>query len=328
MATRRQLLATGLAAVGAATLGGCSSHPKLAANGRPLKEFGVATDPWQAVDWAKAVGVKPTTVMEFESWDRNRGLDTHFAAAKDNGMKTFVITWEPWAPVDASLGQAAEGKLQPKFSNQAIVAGQLDSYIRMFATAVKKSGLTVYIRYAHEMTGGYYPWSHDPAIYVQAWRHIVDQFRSVGATNAKFIFAPGESLFQSGDAGWLATVQPYWPGPSYVDYIGTTMINLGGQKTYGVEQFLPRLKLMHTTYGKDAFIAEINSAADGRLKFFTDLRTWLSTPDADWVKGVVLSQLPSRGQAVMGSAIGDLSWQVTTDAQTKPVIKALVQDIT
>ena len=328
MATRRQLLVTGLVSLGAATLAGCSSQPKLAGNGRPLKEFGVATDPWRAVDWATAVGVKPTAVMEFESWDRNRGLDTHFQAARDNDMKSFVVTWEPWTPVDASLGQAAEGALQPKFSNQAIAAGQLDAYIRMFATSVKKSKLTVYIRFAHEMTGGYYPWGHDPDAYQRAWKHIVDLFRSVGATNAKFIFAPGESLFQSGDAGWLAQVQQYWPGPEHVDFIGTTMINLGGQKTYAVEQFLPRLNLMHKTYGKDAFIAEINSAADGRVKFFSDLRTWLSTPDADWIRGVVLSQLPSRGQAVMGGVIGDLSWQVTDDPDTKPVVKALVQDIT
>jgi hypothetical protein len=328
--TRRHLLTATLAGLGIASIASCSSSSTKAAagNGRPPREFGVAIDPWKATDWSKAVGAKPTMVMEFESFSKNRGLDTHFQAARDQGMKSFAVTWEPWEPVDASLGQAAEAKIQPKYSNDAIAAGQLDSYIKMFAESVKNAGLTVYIRFAHEMTGGYYPWSHDPGKYVLAWRHIVDLFRSVGAKNAKFIFAPGESLFQSGDEAWLAQVQQYWPGPEHVDYIGTTMINLGRKKSYAVQQFMPRLALMHKTYGKDAILAEVNSAADGRVKFFTDLRTLLSKPDADWVRGVVLSQLPSRGEAIMGNTIGDLSWQVMQDADTKPVVKALVEDIT
>lgn len=327
MATRRRLLIAGLA-VGLVSVTGCSSPHKTAANGRPLKEFGIAMDPWKATDWAKAVGAKPTMVMEFEAWERNRGLDTHFQAARDQGMKSMAVTWEPWATVDARLGQAAGVATQAKYSNQAIASGQLDSYIRMFAESVKKSQLTVYIRYAHEMNGDWYPWSHEPDKYVQAWRHIVDIFRSVGAKNAKFVFAPAPNLFQESDDAWLAQVQRYWPGPDHVDYVGTTVINLGRKKTYTVQQFIPRLKSMHTTFGKDVILAEVNSAADGRVKFFTDLRTWLGSPDADWIHGVILSQLPSRGQVVMGNTVGDLNWQVTNDAEAKPVVKALVQDIT
>jgi beta-mannanase len=325
--TRRQLLVSGLAA-GIASIAGCSSDPKMAGNGRPPREFGIASDPWKAADWAQAVGAKPTMVMEFEAWERNRGLDTHFQAARDQGMKAYSITWEPWATVDATLGNVASSAVQPAYSNQAIASGHLDPYIRTLATSVKNSKLTVYIRYAHEMNGPWYPWHNDPDSYVKAWRHIVEQFRAVGATDAKFIFAPSEDLYETDDAVWLAKIQQYWPGQEYVDYVGVTMINLGKKKSYTVQQFVPRLTLMHKTYNKDAILAEINSAADGRIKFFTDLRTWLGTPDADWVRGVVLSQLPSRGQAAMGDAIGDLSWQVADDPGTKPVIKALVQDIT
>jgi hypothetical protein len=327
VATRRQLLVAGLA-VGIAGVTGCSSPRKAAANGRPPKEFGVAMDPWKAADWAKAVGAKPTMVMEFESWERNRGLDTHFQATRDQGMKAVSVTWEPWAPVDATLGLAVTGGVQAKYSNQAIASGQLDSYIRMFAESVKKSQLTVYMRYAHEMNGNWYPWSNEPDKYVQAWRHVVDVFRSAGAKNAKFVFAPAANLFQESDDAWTAHVQKYWPGPDHVDYVGTTMINLGRKKTYTVQQFLPRLKALRTSFGKDAILAEVNSAADGRVKFFTDLRTWLGTPDADWVRAVILSQLPSRGQVTMGDKAGDLDWQVTGDSETKPVMKALVQDIT
>lgn len=326
MATRRQLLIGGLVALGASA--GCSSRPAVAGNGRPPKDFGVAIDPWTVGDWAKEVGARPTTVMEFESWDRNRTLDTHFQAARDAGLRSYVITWEPWKPVDASLGQKGEFELQPAFSNQTIADGKLDDYVTRFAKSVKKAGLTVYLRWGHEMTGRYYPWGHDPDAYIRAWRRIVDTFRSVGATNAKFIFAPGENLFDHDDDRWMRQVQEFWPGPEHVDLVGTTMINLGGQKTYQVKEFYPRLMMMHDKWGKDVYLAEVNSALDGRVEFFTDLRTWLATPQADLVHGIVLSQLPSRGQAVLGDVIGDLQWQVTDDSETKPVIKALINDIT
>lgn len=329
MATRRQLFTAGLAALsGVGALTGCSSGPKLARNGRPPKEFGVAIDPWHVSDWATAVGAQPTTVMEFESWDRNRSLAAHFRAARDDGLKSYVITWEPWAPVDPALGKKAEGALQPKFSNKAIAAGKLDDYITMFARDVKKSGLTVYIRYAHEMSGDWYPWSNDADAYIQGWRHIVERFRAVGADNAKFIFAPGADIYDPDDAAWLGRVRRYWPGAEYVDYLGTTMISFGGKKTYQVSQFTPRLTLLHDTYGQEVFLAEVNSAAKGRLVFFTDLRTWLDTPQADWIKGVVLSQRASRGQVVLGDLVGDLSWQVVDDPVTKPVIRAMIRDIT
>ena len=328
MLTRRQLLLTGLAA-GVVSVAGCSSEDAKAGNGRPPREFGVASDPWKAADWAKAVGVKPTMVMEFEAWERNRGLDTHFQAARDQKMKSYSVTWEPWASVDAARPDEAAA-VQPKFSNAAIAGGQLDAYIRAFATSVKKSGLTVYIRYAHEMNGDWYPWSHDPAAYVAAWKHIVEVFRSAGAGNAKFVFAPAPNLYQGPeqDQAWLANVQKYWPGPDHVDYVGTTMISMGNKKAYPVKAFVPRLEMLHTTFAKDVILAEVNAAAEDRVKFFTDLRTWLGTPDVDWIRAVILSQLPSRGQAGLGSTVGDLSWQVTTDAEAKPIVKALVEDIT
>jgi hypothetical protein len=324
---RRQLMLAALAS-GVAAVAGCSSGSKEAGNGRPVREFGIASDPWKAADWEKAVGAKPTMVMEFESWDRNRALDTHFQAAKDLKMDSYAITWEPWQPVEQSATQQTRAASQPKFSNQQIAGGALDNYIRAFATAVKKSDLTVYIRYAHEMNGEWYPWSRDPAVYVQAWKHVVDLFRSVGATKAKFVFAPAANLYQTDDAAWLAQVQRYWPGADYVDQVGTTMINMGRSKAYAVKDFVPRLTKLHETFQKDVVLAEVNSAADGRVKFFTDLRTWLGTPEADWVRGLILSQLPSYGQANMGDQVGDLSWQVTTDDESKPVIKALIKDVT
>ena len=112
-----------------------------------------------------------------------------------------------------------------------------------------------------------------------------------------------------------------------VDYLGSTMINFGGIKQKSVAEFAQRLLLMHQTFEKELIITELNTAAEGRVKWLTDLRTWLVT-DATWVRGVVLSQAESRGKTQLGDKVGDLSWNVTTDDQTKPIIKALIEDLT
>jgi glycosyl hydrolase family 26 len=323
-------LAAALLCAGMAATAGCAGSSngddvpppdEVHANAR---EFGIATDPWQLDEWAEAVGAKPTMVMEFEQWSRFRTLDTHFAEARGQGLTSFMVTWEPWEPVQASLGDDARYAEQPAYSNATIATGGLDAYIRDFARSVADSGLTVYIRYAHEMNGDWFPWSRDPDNYIVAWRRIVDIFRSVGAANARFVFSVNPSLFQA-DEDWLSTAERYWPGDDYVDVVGTTMINFGGDRAYSVADLAERIVLAHETFGMDIMITELNTAAEGRVEWFTDLRTWLAT-EAPWVVGVVLSQARSQGQILFGGTAGDLLWNVIDDPATQPVVKGMIED--
>lgn len=289
------------------------------------RNFGIASDPWQVDEWAAAVGAKPTMVMEFEQWTRNRTIDSHFQQARKQGLRGFVVSWEPWASVRPELGKEAQYAEQPTFSNTAIAEGRLDDYIRRFARSVAKAPLTVYMRYAHEMNGDWYPWSRDPAAYVKAWQHVVDIFRAEKATNVRWVFSLNPSPYEE-LTGWAANAKKYWPGANYVDFVGSTMINFGGTKEKSVAEFATRLKYMHDEFGKDLIITELNTASAGRVKWLADLRTWLVT-DATWVRGVVLSQHESRGQAQLGAKVGDLSWSVTEDSETKPIIQGLIKEL-
>jgi hypothetical protein len=326
---RRRLL-IGSTAVAALAAGGCTSitHPRPTSSTTQLirpRLFAVASDPWAIRTWAQEMSGMPSGIMEFESWNRGRTLDTHFAQARVDGMTSFVITWEPWAPVAASLGRVVQYKVQPGYSNTAIAAGSLDAYITRFAKSVAAAGLTVYMRLAHEMNGDWYPWSHDAAAYVAAWRRVVSIFRAHRATNARFVFSINPSPYEP-VATWMANIKRYWPGAGYVDQLGTTMINFGGSKETPVAEFAARLTALHTTFAKDALLAEVDTAAADRVEWMTDLRTWVaSTP---WVSGVVWSQdAQSRGAEQLGAKVGDLAWDVTTDAATRPVLQGLMSDL-
>jgi hypothetical protein len=334
MRTDRRLLLRAAVAAGASIItsgcaidgvSGAGSGVRKSTVDEDVREFGISSDPWHVDDWAAAVGARPTMVMEFEAFSRRRTITNHLMEARRQGLRAFMVTWEPWVSVRASQGKAAQYREQPEYSNAAIASGRWDDYLHAFARSVAGVELRTYIRYAHEMNGDWYPWSRDPPSYVRAWRRVVDIFRAEGANNAKFVFSVNPSLWQD-RALFEPTMRRYWPGDGHVDYLGSTMISFGGRKDYTVAEFADRLAMVHTAFGKELIVTELNTALSDRVRWLTDLRTWLVT-EAHWVRGVVLSQGSSRGQEQLGSQVGDLSWEVTTDPETQPVVRAIIADL-
>jgi beta-mannanase len=224
--------------------------------------------------------------------------------------------------VPTRLGIARQSRAQPGFRNVDIANGAQDNYLRLFAADLAAFNGTVYLRYAHEMNGFWYPWSRDAANYRRAWRHIVRLFRDVGARNVRFLWSVNPNLYESQSA-WMRGLRPYWPGSAYVDDIGSTMINFGGAKRYAVSNFEPRLRALHRTYAKPVMLTEVNTQYGGRVRWLQDFRHMLRrTP---WVTSVAWSQLSSRGAAHLNSA-GDLHWNVQHDPPSAAVLRGIIQD--
>ena len=98
---------------------------------------------------------------------------------------------------------------------------------------------------------------------------------------------------------------------------------------YWLEEFesrVPRLTMMHTEFDKELVITEFNTAAEQRVRWMSDMRTWLAT-EATWVRGLVLSQVFSRNQAQHGDTVGDLNWSVATDPDTRPIVRAMIEEL-
>ncbi|HEX7522346.1 MAG TPA: glycosyl hydrolase [Acidimicrobiia bacterium] len=120
-----------------------------------------------------------------------------------------MITWQPFGT-----------------TLDAINAGSSDDMIRSRARGVASFGKPIFLRWAHEMNGNWYPWdgyhnntpglTDGPAKYVAAWRHIHDLFVAAGATNAVWLWCPNRASFPT--AAWNA-YQNYYPGNGYVDWV-------------------------------------------------------------------------------------------------------------
>ena len=286
------------------------------------RAFAVYVDPWHIDDWAEGVGGQPTIAAKFESFSRRRTVERFTNETERRGIRSVLVSWEPWKPVPARLGLYRQSYPQRGYRNVDIANGIQDAYIRRFAKQLATFDGTVYIRYAHEMNGFWYPWSWDARDYVRAWRRMVRIFDQAGADNVRFVWSVNPNLYEPA-APWLKNLALYWPGSRYVDYVGSTMINFGGKKRYDVARFLPRLSELHRIYRKQLILTEVNTQYGGRVPWLRDLRRMLrQTP---WITAVAWSQLPSRGAAQMRRP-GDLNWNVALDPRSATILRGIIDD--
>jgi hypothetical protein len=306
-----------LASAGAAAIASAAVAPV------PARSFGVYVDPWHVTDWTRQVGAAPDMVARFEAFSRGGYLETFLRESEVQGVDRVMISWEPWKPVPVGLGDA-QSLPQRGYRNRDILHGVQDRYIRRFARSLSTFRGTVYLRYAHEMNGDWYPWSHEPRLFTLAWRRVVRLFRAVGAHNVRFVWSVNPNQYQ-GKRPWLAHLRLYWPGSRWVDYVGSTMIDFGGKRRarYQVARFAPRLQILRRVYRKPLMLTETNTEYAGRVQWLRQFRSMLR--GMPWIRAVVWSQLKSRGQAHLKGS-GELNWDVQSDPASAAVLRGIIRD--
>lgn len=148
--------------------------------------------------FAQAAGGQPNLVGYFSGW-AGKFNESFAQAVYRHGVTPFIQI----DPTDASIG--------------AIADGTYDDYLSDYADTVRDFGHAVVIGFGHEMNAAWYPWGyrHVPAkVFVRAWRHIVEVFRSQGADNVTWLWTV------QADGPRTGPIQDWWPGPKYVTWVG------------------------------------------------------------------------------------------------------------
>ncbi len=104
---------------------------------------------------------------------------------------------------------------------QASADGSNDGAFRVAANYLKNGGYpAAIIRLGWEFDGGWMPWSSpgNEALWVQAYRHVHDVFRSV---------SPDFKFDWNGDSGYLQSQTAAYPGDDYVDVVGLDLYDKG-----------------------------------------------------------------------------------------------------
>lgn len=222
---------------------------------------------------ANTVGERPSIVLSYADFQQAppiAALDSVAARGADS-----LLTWEPW--------KAGAGVNQPAFTNASIAAGEHDAYIAEWGAALAKWGGPVYLRYAHEMNGNWYPWAEGvngnaSGSYVAAWRHVHDVVAAQGATNVKWVWTPNVP------ASKFTPISSLYPGDGYVDVAGLDGYNWGtgsgGSWVSPSSLFDDGLtQLRRVASGKPILIAETASSETGgsKAQWNRDLVTYLAS---------------------------------------------------
>lgn len=186
-----------------------------------------------------------------------------------------LITWEPWA----------YNILDANYTLANIINGSFDTYITTWATAAKNWEHPFFLRFAHEMNGRtWYPWqegfnTNTSGQYVQAWKHVIDIFRSVGANNVSWVWCPNVIFTGS------TPLQGLYPGDDYVDWVALDGYNRATSssnwKSFSMVYNASFAELALIAPEKNIMIAEIGSSETGGNK-------------AEWIADAISVQVPAN----------------------------------
>jgi mannan endo-1,4-beta-mannosidase len=204
--------------------------------------------------FAAATGVRPNLAPYDSGW--NEKFQTAF---NDQSAGNGAIPLIQIDPTHISLA--------------TIAAGMYDTYLDSLATDVArygaKTGHGVIIGFGHGMNGYWYPWGHrqtSPAVFVAAWRHIVDVFRQQGADDVTWLWTVNVIDARHG----IPSPAPWWPGRSYVTWVGIDGYYLKPTWTFA-SLFGPTIRAVRAMTSDPIIISETGAAAAGQPAKITNM---------------------------------------------------------
>lgn len=263
--------------------------------------------------YAQEVGRPPAVVMWYLAWPRGGYPAQQVAAVIQTGAVP-MLTWEPWDSSNPSANQ-------PAYKLTNIARGDFDGYVRQFARSAAASRQHIYLRFAHEMNSGWYPWGtqpgnplgNTPKDYVDAWRHVHDIFAQEGATNVVWVWSP-----VAGYLGSTPFAQVY-PGDAYVDWLALDAYNWGTTQPWSAWASLaavlqPSYASVASLSRKPMMLAETASAEQGGDK-------------AQWIRQAFLADLPRQFPRIRAVVWFDIQKETAWPVDSSPAALAAWREV-
>lgn len=272
-------------------------------------------------DFESAVGKDVSIWNWVQLWNRAADIDncpTFRADWMDSCRNNGIIPMVSWSP------EASDE--DPNFSRlQDIVDGKEDAYLRAWGQASAAWNHPYFIRLMWEFTGtwtdykvdpadpnnpnnpnnvwgyGIYPWSYQssygngntPAIFVAAWRHIVDTVRAAGGTQISWVWCPAGPDSAS-------TLRSVYPGDNYVDWISADIyMDVDQQGNSYINQMFSSMR--EVAPSKPVAITEMGIYGESSGSFWHYFLTEGLPNTFPYIKALVIWEMPSNGWTVLNS---------------------------
>ena len=268
--------------------------------------------------------------MFFTGWPNNTVPD--FPAAKctqiDNNGAIPHITWMPQVP----------GNPYPLNS---IINGSYDSYINGYAAQVKNWGKPLFIRLGHEFNGDWYTYggalngggtlngfgdltkADGPERFIAAYQRVHDLFEALSVNNVVWVWCPNN--VNAPNDSWNVP-EAYFPGDSYVDWIGFDGYNFGNTQTWSswVSFFsiYNPLYQKFKTYNKPIMLGEFASVEQGGSK-----SQWITDAYLTWIK-LVYTQIKAVTWFHIAKTEGTVytDWRINSSASSLLAYQTAIAD--
>jgi endoglucanase len=246
-------------------------------------------------------GKRPALILIFLDWGKFPDGDV-VRDVYDRGSM-LVVTWEPW--------QAKEKKA---IDYDAVLDGKSEAYIREFALKLKSIEKTVFLRFAHEMNGNWYPWSGQKIggeKYQHLFKYVRKIFAEVGVENVRWVFSINTENVPQGNA-----YRDCYPGDRFVDYIGLDGYNWGTTQSWSRWKsfrniFSSIYEDVVRRYKKPVIISEFSSASAGGDK-------------ALWIEGALqaMRRMPAVKGFILFNVDKEADWRFPPDSASGQKLKS------
>jgi glycosyl hydrolase family 26 len=182
-------------------------------------------------DFEKLVGKHQAIVASSSYWGEQTFPTENVNLIWRHGSIPLIF-WSPWdRPYEENRGP-------DKFSLTNILAGQWNEYIDRWGEAAHKFGQPMFVSFANEMNGDWFPWSgtfyggpnivpgtnppqyEGTETFKKAYRYVVDRVRAKGGTNVLWVLHLMDYSYPPMPGNYAAD---YYPGKDYVDWLGLSV---------------------------------------------------------------------------------------------------------
>jgi len=265
---------------------------------KPLKE--------DILKFKKDYGKKPLFIMVFIDWFHFPPKEVMKAIYEQDCL--MMLTWEPWIAIDRRGIKVEE-----------VLNGKYDDYIKNFAASLKEINKTVFLRFGHEMNGNWYPWSGvkiGAEKYRALYCYLKDFFDKEKVTNVKWVFSVNFESIPPKDNHFSR----YYPGDTYVDYIGLDGYNWGDTQAWSKwknfsEIFNSVYNEVIEKYEQPLIITEFSSAVNGGDK-------------TEWIKEAMetIKQLKKVKAFILFNTDKEVKWSFPANSEYGKEFKEQLKD--
>jgi len=250
--------------------------------------------------YERAVGQPVSFVMFSHNWYQGRAFPSATARMIARRGATPYVRLMMRSDIEIDHGE-------PVYTLARIAGGAFDADLAAWGRGARALGGAVIAEFGTEVNGSWFSWNgqwngraQGAALFVAAYRRIIDVTRAAGADNVIWVFHVSSS--DDPAAGWNL-MERYYPGDTYIDWLGVSVYSMQAPDETDRTSFPAAFngayrRLTAMAPGKPVIVAE----------FGTDVRN-PREPAAAWADQALGQMLSRRWPRLAGFSWWNETWE-------------------